>query len=307
MFTFPNFFRAEANARVEEKGMGFSMFRWPPRSKGPQDAAPSESRYPVAREEVDRRAVMFSWSSSPVLQKIYQELEEQQRIIEQMKRYLEERLTPFQRHVGEQRRNVDQSLKHLESRLKPLRQYIQGEEQNLERVLAHLQAGLRDQFEAFEQYLTSQKNLLEKASQYIEEQPRPLQSYLEDERRAVELVYRDLEQRLDRFMQNLWEQQKIVESLNEPHVLSEYEVLAEYLEERRKAMERFCRSADYRPTELFAQLEEIADRYKRLDMSQHKVFARVFEETRLADERLREVLPIPRTSHSVGPRAENQE
>jgi ABC-type transporter Mla subunit MlaD len=292
---------------AEEKGMGFSMFRWPPRPKGPQENALSESRHPAAREEVDRRSVMFAWSSSPALQKIYQDLEEQQRIIEQLKRYLEERLTPFQRHVNEQRRNVDQALKHLESRLKPLRQYIQGEEQNLERVLAHLQAGLRDQFEAFEQYLASQRALLEKASQYIEEQPRPLQTYLEDQRRSVELIYRDLEQRLDRFMQNLWEQQKILESLNEPQALSEYEILAEYLEERRKAMERFCRSAEYRPAELFAQLEEIADRYKRLDLSQHKVFARVFEEARLADERLREALPLPRASSPAGPRVEDQE
>lgn len=243
---------------------------------------------------------MFSWSSSPSLQKIYQDLEEQQRIIEQLKRYLEERLTPFQRHLGEQRRNVDQSLKHLESRLKPLRQYIQNEEQNLDRVTAHLQAGLRDQFEAFEQYLASQRALLEKASQYIEEQPRPLQTYLDEERRTVELIYRDLEQRLDRFMQNLREQQKIVESLSEPPVLSEYELLAEYLEERRKAMERYCRSAEYRPAELFAQLEEIADRYKRLDLGQYKVFTRVFEETRLADERLREALPFPRGSGSGG-------
>ncbi|MFQ5880890.1 MAG: hypothetical protein ACE5I9_00270 [Candidatus Methylomirabilales bacterium] len=291
--------------------MRFTIFRWPPRPEGSagglQDDDASEAGYPGAREEAERRSAMFSWSASPALQKIYQGLEEQQRILEQLRRYLEERLSPFQRHIGEQRRHTDQALKHLESRLKPLRQYIQGEEQNVERVMAHLQAGLRNQFEAFEQFLASQKGLLEKANQYIEEQPRPLATYLEDERQAVEMIYRDLEQRLDRFIQNLWEQQKILETLNEPQILSEYEALAEYLEERQKAFERYARSPEYRPAELFALLEEAADRYKHLDPGLHKLFAKVFEETRLADEKLREVLPVPGTSPPQHPEREGQD
>ncbi len=241
---------------------------------------------------------MFSWSSSPALQKVYQGLEEQQRILDQLKAYLEERLTPFQRHVGEQQQHIDQALRHLESRLVPLRQYIQSEHQNLDGVAAHLETGLRDQFDAFEQFLERHKGLLEEANQYIKEQPRPLQRYLEDERQAVDLIHRDLEQRLDRFLQNLAEQHKILESLREPETISEYEALAEYLEERQKALERHARLPDYRPTEFFAQLEETADRFKHLNLEQKRLFSKVFEETRMADAKLRETLPAPGTSPS---------
>ncbi len=250
---------------------------------------------------------MFSWSASPALQKIFQGLDEQQQIIEQIKRYLEERLTPFQRHVAEQRRNTELCLKHLESRLKPLRQYITGEGQNLERIMAHMHTGLRDQFDAFEKYLQRHKGLLEEANQYIEEQPRPLRTYLEDQRQAVEMIYGDLEERLNRFIQNLWEQQKILESLWEPQMLSEYGTLAEYLEERQKALERYSRSPDYRPVELLTQLDEVADRYESLDASRDQLFAKVFKETRLADEKLRENLPIPATSPRKNPESEIQD
>lgn len=57
---------------------------------------------------------MFSWSSSTALQRIFEGLEEQRRIIEQLKVYLEERVSPFHRHIGEHRRNIDQALRHLE-------------------------------------------------------------------------------------------------------------------------------------------------------------------------------------------------
>lgn len=250
---------------------------------------------------------MFSWSASPALQKIFQGLEVQQQIIEQIKRYLEERLAPFQRHVAEQRRNTELSLKHLESRLKPLRQYIQGEGQNLERIMAHMHTGLREQFDTFEQYLRRHRGLLEEANQYIEEQPRPLRTYLEDQRQAIEMIYGDLEERLDRFIQNLWEQQKIFESLREPHLLSEYETLAEYLEERQKALERYSRSPEYRPVELFVELDEVADRYKNLDPSRSKLLAKVFEETRIADEKLREALPLPTAPPRKNPERDSQD
>ncbi len=236
---------------------------------------------------------MFSWSLSPTLQKIYQGLEEQQRIVEQLKAYLEERLAPFQHHLVEQRRNIDQALRHLESQLKPLRQYIQAETQNLDRVTAYLDGGLREQFEAFEQFLASQKGVLEEANQYIKEQPRPLQQYLENERQAVDLIHWDLEQRLHRFLQNLVEQQEILGSLREPETISEYEALANYLGERQKALERYVRVPDYRPVELFAQLEEVAARHTPLQRDQKVLFARVFEETRLADEKLRQALSVP--------------
>ena len=276
--------------------MGYSIFRWTPRSDGvlggSEGDSSSEAGYPVAREE-ERRSGMFSWSASPALHKIFQGLEDQRQVIEQLKSYLEERLTPFQRHISEQRRNTELSLKHLEGRIKPLRQYIQGEGQNLERIVAHMHAGLREQFENFEEYLKRHKGLLEEAHQYIEEQPRPLRAYLEDQRQAIEMIYADLEERLDRFIQNLWEQQKILESLRDPQMLSEYETLAEYLEERQKALEHYSRSPEYRPTELFARLDEIAERYEKLEPTRNKLFAKVFEDTRIADEKLRATLPLP--------------
>ncbi len=246
------------------------------------------------------------WSSSPTLQKIYQGLEAQQRVIDQLKHYLQERAAPFQRHMDEQRRHNDQAMKHLEKRLAPLRQYIHDETQHLGRVTAHLDSGLRDQFEAFEEVLASQRGLLEKANRYIEEQPQPLFAYLEDERQTIEMIYQDLEQRLDAFLQNLSEQQKILDSLREPALTSEYEALAEYLEQRQGALAQYARSGEYRPAELFAQLEEAANRYKPLHPVQNTLFARVFEETRLADEKLREALSVPRTSLSQEPEGDDR-
>lgn len=233
---------------------------------------------------------MLPWSTSPALQKIYQGLEEQQRIIEQLKLYLEERLVPFHRHMGEHRRHIDHALRNVEGRLKPLRQYIQGEQQNLNRVTVYLESDLRNQFEAFEQFLARQKSFLEEVSQYIEEQPRPFQTYLEDERQVVSTIHRDIEERMDRFLQNLTEQQKILETLREPEVTSEYNALAEYLEERQKILERYVRLPDSRPAELFAQLEDTAERHKRMHPDHKRLFAKVFEEARLADEKLRQAL-----------------
>lgn len=246
---------------------------------------------------------MYPWSASAPLQKIYQSLEEQRRVIDQLKAYLDERLVPFQCHVGEHQRNVDQALRHLESRLKPLRQYIQGEEQNLERMTVQLNGTLREQFEPFEQLLTRQNDILEQAGRYIEEQPRPLQKYLEDERQAIEIIYHDLvEQRLDRLLQIFSEQLEIIESFRGLEVVSEYQLLREYLEERRKAFERYVRTADFRPAEFFAELEEIAERYKPTEPGQRNLFARVFAQTRLADEKFREALSVPAPAQPKQPK-----
>ncbi|MFQ5656727.1 MAG: hypothetical protein ACE5G5_04245 [Candidatus Methylomirabilales bacterium] len=244
---------------------------------------------------------MFAWSSSPSLEKIHQGLEEQQRIAGQLIRYLQERFTPIERHVGEHRRLIDQALKHLDSRLVPLRQYIQGEQKNVNRVIAHLDAGLRDQFEAFDQFLTRQNEVLEDARHFLDEQPRPLHTYLEDERVAVETVFRDLEQRLDRFMANLAEQQKILESLRQPDVIAEYGALTEYLEERQRAIERYAQSAGHRPAEFFAELDEIANRYKSLETGERGLFAKVLRGTRLADEMLQQALCGPARSPQTHP------
>ena len=278
--------------------MRWTGFQWHPSSEESdgnlQDHAASEAGHPVAREE-RRKSSTFSWSSSPALQKIFHGLEEQQRMVEQLKRYLEERLTPFQRHAGEHQRHIDQALRQLENRLKPFRKYVQVETQNMEGMKSNLDSGLRDQFEAFEQFLSSQQAVLEAANQFIADQPGPLHTYVEKERQALEIIYRDLEERLGRFLENLTEQQKIVESLCEQEVITEYEAMAEYLEQRQKAFERYVRLPDYRPAELFSQLEEAADHYKGVQADQNKIFAKIFEETRLADEKLRQAMSSSRT------------
>ncbi|MFQ5989671.1 MAG: hypothetical protein ACE5K9_07135 [Candidatus Methylomirabilales bacterium] len=236
---------------------------------------------------------MYPWSASVALQEIYQSLEEQRQVLDQLKAYLDERLVPFQCHVGEHQRNVDQALRHLEGRLKPMRQYIQGEHQNLERMTFHLTGGVGEQFEAFEQFLATHSEFLEQANDYVEEQCRPLQGYLEDERQAIETIYQDLaEQKLDHLLKLFSEQQKIIESFRKSEVKSEYETLAEYLDERQKAFERYVRTADFRPAEFFAQLKEIADRYKPQDPRQDTLFAKVFEQTGLADEKFRQALSV---------------
>ena len=237
---------------------------------------------------------MYPWSASAALQEIYQSLEEQRQILNQLKLCLDERLVPFQYHVGEHQRNVDLAIRQIESRLKPLRQYIQGEHQNLERITCHLDGPVREQFEGFGHFLATHHDLLEQANRYIEERRRPLQKYLEDEVQAVEIVYRDLvEQRLSRLLEIFSEQQEIIQSFRTSEVKAEFDALTEYLEERQKAFERYIRTADFRPAEFFAQLEEIADRYKPQEPGCDSLFDRVFEQTRLADEKFRRALSVP--------------
>lgn len=249
-----------------------------------------------------RRGQGLAWSASPSLDRIQRELDEQIRTIEEAKRLLEERLSPFQRHVWEQRRNVDQALKQLEARIKPLRQYIEGQESNLERVGMHLKTELTDQFETFEKFLAEQRQILERAQRYLEEQPRPLAQYLEDQQRAVEHVFRDLEEKLEPFGRYLKEQQKLLEALAEPRVTEEFAALASYCAERQAALERYATAAEYRPQILFGELDGIYQKYKTQDGGKSKLLTRVLEQTRQADLRLQEALkPLPREREEPRP------
>lgn len=242
-----------------------------------------------------RRSQALAWPASPALERVQRELDEQVRTIEEAKRLLEERLSPFQRHLWEQRRNVDQALKLLEARIKPLRQYIEGQESNLERVGTHLKTELADQFEAFEKFLTEQRQILERAQRYLEEQPRPLAQFLEDQQRAIENVFRDVEEKFEPFGRYLKEQQKLLEALGEPRVTEEFDALASYCSERQAALERYATAAEYRPQMLFTELDEIYQKYKLQDAGKSKLLSRVLEQTRQADLRLQDALrPLSR-------------
>ena len=242
-----------------------------------------------------RRSQVLAWAASPALERVQRELDEQVRMIEEAKRLLEERLSPFQRHLWEQRRNVDQSLKLLETRIKPLRQYIEGQESNLERVGTHLKTELTDQFEAFERFLMEQRQILERAQRYLEEQPRPLAQFLEDQQRAIENIFREVEEKFEPFGRYLKEQQKLLEALAEPRVTEEFDALASYCSERQAAMERHATAAEYRPQMLFAELDEIYQKYKLQDAGKGKLLTRLLEQTRQADLRLQDALrPLPR-------------
>jgi len=249
-----------------------------------------------------RRSQGLTWSASPSLERIHRELDEQIRTIEEAKHLLEDRLSPFQRHVWEQRRNVDQALKQLEARIKPLRQYIEGQESNLERVGVHLKTELTDQFETFEKFLAEQRQILERAQRYLEEQPRPMAQYLEDQQRAIEHVFRDLEEKLEPFGRYLKEQQKLLEALAEPRVTEEFDALSSYCGERQAALERYATAAEYRPQILFTELDGIYQKYKALDGGKNKLLTRVLEQTRQADLRLQDALkPLPREREEAHP------
>jgi len=242
-----------------------------------------------------RRSQVSVWSSSPSLERLYQEFDEQVRVIDEAKRLLEERLAPFQRHLLEQRRNVDQCLKQMEARLKPLRQYLEGQTSNLERVGMHLNTELKDQFEDFERFLADQRQILERANRYLDEQPRPMAQFLEDEQRAIEQVFRDLEEKFEPLGRYLKEQQKLLESMTEPRVSEEFDLLASFLGERHAAMDRYATSTDFRPQMLFAELDGIYQKFKGQDAGKSKLLTRLLEQTRQADLRLQDSLkPLPR-------------
>jgi hypothetical protein len=161
--------------------MSSFLSRWTGRPEREESLLPDADRSPPDALPVPkRRNQSLAWAASPSLERIHRELDEQIRAIEEAKRLLEERLSPFQRHLWEQRRNVDQALKQLEARFKPVRQYIEGQEHNLERVGMHLNTELKDQFDTFEKFLAEQRQILERAQRYLEEQPRPMASREED-------------------------------------------------------------------------------------------------------------------------------
>lgn len=244
---------------------------------------------------VKRRSQLSVWSSSPSLERIYQDFDEQVRIIEEAKRLLEERLAPFQRHILEQRRNIDQCLKQLDGRVKPLRQYLEGQASNLERVGTHLNTELKEQFDDFERFLGEQRQILERANRYLDEQPRPLAQYLEDEQRAVEQVFRELEEKLEPFGRFLKEQQKLLEQMTESRVTEEFDSLSRYCTERHAALERYATSPDFRPQSLFAELDGIYQKHKAQDGGKSKLMSRLLEQTRQADLRLQDSLKqLPR-------------
>ena len=250
---------------------------------------------------------MVAWSASPLLEKIARELEEQMKAIEEARRYLEDRVSPFQRHLAKQRRNTDQALKQLEARARPLRQYLEGQEQNLNRVGQHLTNELRDQFEAFGRFLGEQQRILETATHYLDEQPRPIQRYCDDQQRIVELIYKEIEEKLEPFGRFLKEQQRVLESIATPQILEEFEAMASYLQERERAFERYSLSPEHRPAELFAELDETFNKYKTLQTGTYRLLGKILEQTRLADERLREVLrPGPRELAEARPGEESR-
>ncbi len=279
------------------------LSRWTGRpERGEDPPTDMERPLPELLPSAKRRNQVSVWSSSPSLERIAQEFDEQIRIIEEAKRLLEERLGPFQRHLLEQRRNVDQALKLLEARIKPLRQYLEGQSHNLERVGMHLNTELKDQFDAFDKFLAEQRQILERANRFLDEQPRPLAQFLEDEQRGIEHVFRDLEERLEPFGRYLKEQQKLVEALAEPRITEEFDLLAKYCAERQGAIERYATATEYRPQTLFGELDAIYQKYKTQDGGRSKVLSRVLEQTRQADLRLQDSLkPLPRGSEE--PRA----
>jgi len=271
------------------------LSRWTGRPDAGEDPSPGLERpLPDMLPAAKRRNQVSVWSSSPALERISQELDDQVRVLEEAKRLLEERLAPFQRHLLEQRRSVEQALKQLDARIKPLRQYLEGQGHNLERVGMHLSSELKDQFDTFEKFLAEQRHILERASRYLDEQPRPLAQYLEDEQRVVEHLFRDLEERLEPFVRYIKEQQKILEAMAEPRLTEEYEAVAQFCAERQAAVERYAEATDYRPQGLFAELEAVYQKYKGLEGGKGKLLGRILEQARQADLRLQDALkPLP--------------
>lgn len=276
------------------------LSRWT--GKGEQEDG-AVQRAPGAMAEGDRLAApdtsatgkrsgppLVAWSASPSLEKLSRDFEEQMKAIEEARRYLEDRISPIQRHLAKQRRNAEQSLKQLEARMRPLRQFLEGQEQNLGRVSQHLSQELRDQFDTFGRYLSEQHRILETATRYLDDQPRPIQRYADDQQRIVELIYKEVEEKLEPFARFLKEQQRVLESIATPQILEEFETLAGFMQERERTFERYSLSPEHRPAELFAELDEIYGKYKAAQSGANRLLQKVLEQTRLSDDRLREAL-----------------
>ena len=258
-------------------------------SPGPEQSSQEMSAPPKYRSQLP------VWSTSPSLERIRDELDQQAQVIEDAKRLLEERLSPFQRHLVEQRRHVDQCLKQLDGCLAPLREFLEGQGSNLERVGTHLNGELKEQFEDFQRFLAEQRQALERANLYLDEQPRPLGQYLEDEQRAIEQIFRDLEERFEPLDRSLKEQQRLLAAMTEPRVMEEFNLLASFCEERHAALERYAADTQYRPQRLFAELDGIFRKYTAQDGGKSRLLARLLEQARQADLRLQHSMkPLPR-------------
>ena len=266
------------------------LSRWA--GKGEPEEAGPEVQHPLPPEDPSpakrTSPPVVAWSASPSLEKISRELEEQMKVIEEARRYLADRVSPFQRHLTAQRRNTDQALKQLDARIRPLRQYLEGQEHNLGRVGQHLNAELREQLDAFGRFLSEQQRILEMATRYLDEQPRPIQHYYEEQHRIVEQIYKDIEEKLEPLGHFLKEQQRLLQSIAAPQVLEEFETMANYMQERERAFERYSLSPEHRPAELFAELDETYTKYQAKQTDAFHLLEKVLEQTRVTDERLRE-------------------
>ncbi len=233
---------------------------------------------------------MLSWSQSPALEAILRALEDAQRAIEEVKRYLDERLTPFQKYLADQGRSVDQTLRQLEGRIRPLKQYLQGQEQNLERVSTHLDSELKTQFDDFTRYLGEQRRILADAGRYLEEQPKPYRTYLDGQQGTVEMIYQDVVKKLTPFTEHLREQQRILERIAQSDVLEEFRALKEYMMERQRALEKFSATPDLQPDEYFRETDDLARKYRNVGEGRYTLLAQILERCRAADEALRHSL-----------------
>jgi hypothetical protein len=168
-------------------------------------------------------------------------------------------------------------------------------------VGAHLSGELREQFEDFQDFLAEQRQTLERANRFLDEQPLPLGRYLEDEQRAIEHIFRDLEESFEPLGRYLQEQHRLLAAITAPSVTEEFGLLASFCGERHAALQRFAAAGDYRPQALFAELEGIHRKYTAQDGGKGKRLARLLEQTRQADLRLRESLkPLPREQADSG-------
>jgi hypothetical protein len=263
------------------------------------DAPHTATAAPPAADDDDARKknlAMLSWSASPALEAILRSLEDGQRAIDEAKRYLEERLAPFQACLAEQRQSMDKALRQLDIRIKPLKQYLQGQEQNLARVDAHLETQLKDQFDEFNRYLAEQRRILADAGRYLEEQPRPFRIYVDEQQATVEMIYQDIEQRLLPFTEHVREQQKILERIAHPDVLDEFRALLEFMAERQKAVDSFAATTHVKPDELLKETVELSRKYRSVGGGRYTLLARVIERCRTADEAFQRSLkptPVP--------------
>jgi len=166
----------------------------------------------------------------------------------------------------------------------------------------HLNTELKDQFEDFDRFLADQRQILERANRYLDGQPRPLAQFLEDEQRAVDQVFRDLEEKLEPLGRFLKEQQKLLESMTEPRVTEEFDLLSRYCSERHASLERYATSTDFRPQSLFSELDAVYQKYKAQDGGKSKLLTRLLEHTRQSDLRLQDSLkPLPRGAEEPRP------